>query len=251
MTWQETLRQVDPDRCRAAVFADESLREKLLVLYGFHYELAKIPEWVSEPMVGAIRYQWWRDAVEEVFSGGAVRSHEISTPLADVFRAGEISRYEVDQLINARERDIEREAFTSLEEAVSYAGETSGRLMLMAAKLCDSEEAAQHESAIMSAGKAWGLTGMARSWRFYHKGMLKALSFEDVLSAAESEYTSAKHNLGKVPVIIMPALAYTSLVPGFLKRMRKSSHDPLSSEIGYTALSKQLSLMGAVLRGKL
>ena len=57
----ERVKNADPDRCRAAMFAGKDLRQNLLTLYAFHYELAKIPELVSEPMLGAIRYQWWRD----------------------------------------------------------------------------------------------------------------------------------------------------------------------------------------------
>ena len=63
----EQLKAADPDRCRAAMFADKTTRERLLLLYAFHYELAKVPELVSEPMIGAIRYQWWRDAITEIY----------------------------------------------------------------------------------------------------------------------------------------------------------------------------------------
>ena len=63
----EQLKSVDPDRCRASMFADKTTRERLLLLYAFHYELAKVPELVSEPLIGAIRYQWWRDALAEIY----------------------------------------------------------------------------------------------------------------------------------------------------------------------------------------
>ena len=35
------LKLSDPDRYRAAVFADRNLRNNLNVIYGFHYELLK------------------------------------------------------------------------------------------------------------------------------------------------------------------------------------------------------------------
>ena len=80
----QQLKSVDPDRLRAAVFADRDGCERLQILYAFHYELAKVPELVSEPMIGQIRYQWWRDAIAEIYEGRAVRQHEIATPLAKV-----------------------------------------------------------------------------------------------------------------------------------------------------------------------
>ena len=75
------VQSADPDRLRAAQLADKEGRERLLILYAFHLELAKVPELVSEPMIGDIRYQWWRDAVAEIYETNSVRKHEITTPL--------------------------------------------------------------------------------------------------------------------------------------------------------------------------
>ena len=78
------LDTVDPDRMRAARLADADVRGHLIALYAFHAELAKIPELVSEPMLGQIRYQWWRDCIGEIYAGGSVRAHEVSTPVAEM-----------------------------------------------------------------------------------------------------------------------------------------------------------------------
>ena len=104
------LKSVDPDRLRAAVFADKEGRERLQLLYAFHYELAKVPELVSEPIVGQIRYQWWRDAIAEIYEGKLVRKHEIATPLAGVLKDYDVPRFWVDRLIDGRERDLDPQA---------------------------------------------------------------------------------------------------------------------------------------------
>jgi len=131
----DTLKKADPDRCRAAMFADEALRQKLLTLYAFHYELAKVPELVSEPMLGAIRYQWWRDCVDEIYTGKPVRRHEVATPLSEVLREAEIPRFWVDRLIDGRERDIDPRPFGTLDETKQYCQDTSGQLMQIALQL--------------------------------------------------------------------------------------------------------------------
>ena len=55
-------RDGDPDRALAALFAPRESRADLLALIAFNVELARIAEQVSEPELGAIRMQWWREA---------------------------------------------------------------------------------------------------------------------------------------------------------------------------------------------
>ena len=58
------------------------MRERLFALIAFNCELAKIPASVSEPMLGEIRLQWWRDAVEAIYAGGRVEGHEAVQAIA-------------------------------------------------------------------------------------------------------------------------------------------------------------------------
>ena len=48
-------------------------RRDLIALTAFLGEVARIPEAVSEPMMGEIRLQWWRDALETLRAGGKHR----------------------------------------------------------------------------------------------------------------------------------------------------------------------------------
>jgi phytoene/squalene synthetase len=49
------VRQCDRDRFQAALFAPAAQRETLFALYAFNYEIARVREIVSEPMLGQIR----------------------------------------------------------------------------------------------------------------------------------------------------------------------------------------------------
>jgi len=237
----ETLQKADPDRYRAAMFAGEELRQKLLVLYAFHYELAKVPELVSEPMLGAIRYQWWRDCVDEIYTTKPVRRHEVATPLADVLRGSEVPRFWIDKLIDARERDIDPRPFETLDEAKQYCADTSGQLMQIAVQL-----AGQSADDTML-GRAWGLTGLARGYRFYHDAMLKNISFEAICTAAREDYDSSRKALPK----ILPALAYGVLIPSFLKRLSAPKFDPLETALIFGPFAKQVRLLKVALTGTL
>ena len=242
----DQLKSVDPDRVRASVFADADGRERLQLLYAFHYELAKVPELVSEPMIGQIRYQWWRDAVAEMYEGRPVRKHEIATPLAKVLNEYNVPRFWLDRLIDGRERDLDPTPFATLAEAKDYCRQTSGVLMQIAVKLLGADP----DDAVLDAGEAWGLTGLARAFGHYKKGMLSQLEYADICKASQESHKRAAKGLKDLPTTAFPAVAYASLVPQFLARLTHSKHDPETMTVSYGPLLKQLRLMGAVMRGR-
>ena len=77
----------------------------LLALAAFLAEIGRIPATVSEPMLGEIRLQWWRDTIAAVARGG-ISGH----PVADAFGAA-IRRHDLDlsllhRVIDARGFDF-------------------------------------------------------------------------------------------------------------------------------------------------
>lgn len=237
----DRLDAVDPDRMRAARLADPDIRDRLFALYAFHAELAKIPELVSEPMMGQIRYQWWRDCLDEIYGAGAVRTHEVSTPLAQMVAQSGISRFMLDRIIDGRERDLDPTPFASIQAATDYADATSGTLAQAAVMLCGDEGG-------LNAGRAWGLIGLARSYRYYADGMLSKVVFADVLAASSEAYSDAQSDAFRSA---LPAIAYAALVPGFVKRMNSRDYDPKADVPSYAPFAKQLKLFGTVVRGRL
>ena len=224
--------------------ADAKGRQDLLILYAFHYELSKVPDVTSEPMLGQIRYEWWREAIDEIYTGREVRRHEISTPLAELLIRTEVPRFWIDRLIDGRARDLDPQPFKNMEDARQYARQTSGQLLQIAVKIL----AGTPDEAILQAGEAWGLTGLARSYRYYHDRILQNLAFEDLVTAATESYVSAK---GTIESPIFPAVAYTALVPKFLARMRRAGFEPQTQSVQYGPLAKQYRLLVAGLRGKI
>ncbi len=241
---REALKQADPDRYRAALMAEAQGRQDLLILYAFHYELSKVPEVTSEPMLGQIRYQWWREAIDEIYGGRDVRRHEISTPLSEMLRRCDIPRFWIDRLIDGRSRDLDPQPFDDIAAARDYVRQTSSQLMQIAVKLLGGDP----DTRVMQAGDAWGLTGLARSYGYYHDRILQNLAFEDLIDATRETYESA---CGKFQIDVFPALAYGALIPKFLKRMTRSGFDPLSDKVAYGPLLKQTRLFIAGLSGRI
>jgi len=105
--------------------------------------------------------------------------------------------------------------------------------------------------AISKAGEAWGLTGIARSWKYYTNGMVSELSFEEVCTAAKDAHKQAQTGLSELPAAAFPAVAYAALVPKFLTRLTQSRHDADTQSVDYAPVLKQLRLMGAVIKGRI
>src|ERR1700761_7084207 len=79
-----SVRTADPDRYFSALFAPADVRPYLFALYAFNAEVARIAETVREPMLGAIRLEWWRETADGAFRG-APRNHDVARGLAALF----------------------------------------------------------------------------------------------------------------------------------------------------------------------
>lgn len=78
----QKLKRLDEPRWLALRYAPDQARGALVSLYLFDIELARSSR-TSEPMIGLIRLQWWRELIETPPSGRALDSHELLPALAD------------------------------------------------------------------------------------------------------------------------------------------------------------------------
>ena len=126
-------RRHDNDRFLAALFAPAAAREGVFALIAFNQEVARTREVVSEPALGLMRLQWWRDAVAACYGEGPLPHHPVAEPLAAASRDFALSRDLFDGLIDAREADLEDEPPPTLAALEAYAESTAAplqRLML-------------------------------------------------------------------------------------------------------------------------
>lgn len=155
-------READYDRYLSALFAPAASREALFALIAFNHEIARIPEAVSEPMLGRIRLQWWREVVDAAYAGGPARRHEVAVPLTDAIRAWNFDRAPFDALLDAREGDLEAERPPDLAALERYAGATGGALTALMLQASGANAGAALEAG-WQVGTAWALVGTIRA----------------------------------------------------------------------------------------
>ncbi len=123
----------DPERFRAAMAAPVAARRILFPLYAFNVEVARAPWVTEEPMIAEMRLQWWRDALDEIASGGPARRHEVVDELAGILDADGAKA--LNGLVAARRWDVYKDAFEDETHFDEYLDATSGHLMWTAARL--------------------------------------------------------------------------------------------------------------------
>jgi len=126
----QRIQTVDEARWLSSRYASEDDRGTLIILYAFYYELARIRLAVSDQTLGNIRFQWWRDALDEL-ARGDVRQHDVVLALSDQLDRGHLSLADLSPLIDQHEvafvendRSLEPEPVLAQVAAGVLSGET-------------------------------------------------------------------------------------------------------------------------------
>ncbi|MCC7048508.1 MAG: squalene/phytoene synthase family protein [Alphaproteobacteria bacterium] len=247
------VRRHDPDRYLCAMFAPADRREDLFALYTFNLEIARTREQVSERMLGQIRLQWWREAIEGIYTG-APRRHVVVTALAAAATRRGIDRAGLERIVDAREADLDDGPPVDLAALEAYAGATAGELAVLASDLLGAGEAAREPARLV--GTAWALAGLlravgfhARNKRTYLPGALLAThgarlgdlyelrpsaglsaAGRDVADRARQLLRAARSRRGGVPRAALPVLLQARLADACLARLRRRGFDVLAAD---------------------
>lgn len=103
----DTVRTVDPDRFRGALFAPEPARGDLLALLAFDHELARTRIVAREPMLARIRLEWWREAAAEAAGAAKPRAQPLVESLSETARRHGLAPQSLVALVDAREEETE------------------------------------------------------------------------------------------------------------------------------------------------
>ncbi|KAK4650906.1 hypothetical protein QC762_701560 [Podospora pseudocomata] len=120
-------------------FVPRSANDAYHALRTLNLELARLPETVSNPTIGRLRIQFWRDTIERVFAGSpprepiAILLHSAIAQLKS--RAGDGSasslKFWLLRFLKTRERHMENRPFVSLAALEDYSENTYATLMYM------------------------------------------------------------------------------------------------------------------------
>jgi phytoene synthase len=267
----EQLRRNDRDRFIADLFAPEEPRRHLNALHAFDAEVARIRFAVSEPTLGEIRLQWWRDAIANRDAGG----NPLAVALLNTIEVLALPVPAFLALLNARIFDLYNDPMPTVADFEGYAGETSSVLFQFAVIALGH---GNESTAADAAGHAGVVTTLAASLHRFAADAERRQMFlpRDRFEAHGAEVEAvfnrqarpavmaglyefrelARDHLGKAKRVIaalprsaLPAFLPLAVVGPRLARVEKTAGDPFAASHDLPRWRRQWLIWRAARRG--
>ena len=248
------LRGHDRDRWLAALFAPEPARGDLAAFAAFNWEIARIRETVSEKLLGQIRLQWWREALDGIFAG-TPRAHPVAEALARAVARKPPPRAAFERLIDARARDLDDAPFADRNELEAYAEATSAPLLELAVAALGGRCESALADVARDVGTAYGLAGALTAIPYRTAARRNPIppgrfAVADIAEAARARLTRARQRRDEVPTGLRVAFLIGVLAEARLDDLARAGNDPYAAALGLPKPFRPLRLAWAAWRGR-
>ncbi len=265
----DLVKKSDHDRYMTILYAPKDRRDDLSALYAFNYEISRIRESISEVMLGEIRLQWWREAIDDIFQG-TTRKHDIIPALAKAIGRHDLSREIFMEILDGRTRDIYDESPKDIPALTAYLDRTSGNLSRLAVHILGQRDM---DDLAGQLGIAWGFVGMVRSVCYYnslkknfmpqelltgsgHAGHpflspdrpdeAKAV-IRELCQQAEQHLDHIRNDKGRIKPESRSLFLLSALTRSYLKTIKKAGYNPFRLSEQADALFRHWRLLAAAL----
>jgi NADH dehydrogenase [ubiquinone] 1 alpha subcomplex assembly factor 6 len=262
------VREHDPDRYLATLFAPADAREALFALYAFDHEIARVRRMVSEPMAGLVRLQWWRDALDAI-AADRPPAHPVAEAVHGRWDRFLPLRPRLEAALDAREQELSAEPPADLAALERRLAASSGEVSLGAMDLLGvADEPAR--AAARHLGLALGLVRLLQSLpgdvrrarvrlpeellardqvdpeRLDQAAAAQALrpAVAEVAARAREHLRQARRHRHGIPRHALAALLPAPLLDAYLRRLARARFDPLAPARTRPAGSAPLLLLG-------
>ncbi|PCJ71360.1 MAG: hypothetical protein COA62_01780 [Rhodobiaceae bacterium] len=262
----DQLRRFDHDRYLAILLTPVNVRTSLCALYAFEAEMARIPHSVSEPMLGEIRYQWWRETLDKM-KPGEEPSHEIAGAVCETFVGSGVDPSALIPLIDRRALELSEDPFDTLDELVAHVGQVAILGADIAFQLAGQK--AQYENSKKEIGKivtGYGIISHLRRLPIdasrLHLGLPLDLmgkyeidphdvfgaiirpgfsaALGEMLERANLLFREGRDAAGHMSPDLLAILLPTSLTPLYVNRLRRSDFDLFRQSSEIPAFRRQM-----------
>jgi phytoene synthase len=247
----DTVRRLDRDRYRAALFAPRPQRDHLLSLFAFNIELSRVREEVSDATLGQIRLEWWREALEQS-AAGEMLGHPVADALALARRRCVLPGDLLTDMIDARQSDLSATPMPDQTHLEDYLARTAGTVFQLGGYILGQRD--EHTAHLARhAGVAFGLAGIMRALPVHRAQGLVMLPRAEAAAAgvqtgdvrqgkttdalhaelarlrelAEAHRAAAAEEFALLPPQARPAFLPLALVRGQLRALARPGRDPL------------------------
>ena len=248
----------------------------MAAIAAFNLELARAASEISELMLGLVRLQWWREAVEEIRAGGAVRRHQVAEALAAATRAHGLSTDRMLAMIASREEELESDGPPTQAVFDARADATAANLIRLSlqavaldpeetalssgkrergAGLCDRRlcalgAARRASPSDQAAGRSHGRGGGRSRPVAGAAAAAGAAGLPPPLMAARAESDLQAARQGSIPRRARPLLLTGRLAALHLERLRRAAYDPFDPRVIASAPFDVWRLLATTITGR-
>jgi phytoene synthase len=272
---EKLVREQDPDRYFATLFAPAERRPGLFALYAFNTEIARIRESVSDPIPGEIRLTWWREVLEGQRPDEA-SAHPAAMAIRTTIAVNRLPIEAFVRMTEARVLDLYNDPVPTLNDLEGYTGDTSSALIRLAAIILAAGGEPGGAEAAGHAGVAYAITGLLRALPFHAQrgqvfipaeilarhgarrddilagraspGVYAAL--RDMRALARKHLAAARAVSGEIKPEASAAFLPVALCDLYLKRMERHGYNPFRTLIEAPQWRRQAALWMAARKGR-
>ncbi|XP_014479962.1 PREDICTED: NADH dehydrogenase (ubiquinone) complex I, assembly factor 6 [Dinoponera quadriceps] len=157
----QLVRKSDYENFLCTLLLPQSIRSAAFVIRAFNVEVAQVEDQVSDNKIGAMRLQFWTDALNNTYNDHPPRS-PVAMELHRILQEHKLSKHYFKRLIDARSDKLSSSIFVDLESLERYCDYTMSSLYYLLLEAqgtanVNADHAASHF------GKAHGLVTLIRS----------------------------------------------------------------------------------------
>ncbi|KAJ7175859.1 Squalene/phytoene synthase [Mycena filopes] len=241
---RQLVRKHDYESFLISKFWPAQLQDGYFAIKAFSTELAMVQDNVSMATIGAVRMQFWRDAVRDIYADRPPR-HPVALALHQATQTVNLPPYHLKRIIDARDEELHTGSYPTSDALVAHAESVSSSVLylLLALRGLGSAEDLAHAASHL--GTAQTFATLLRSLPHHVRQRRLPIPLdicarhgvrqEDVfrqgggaagIDAAVFDFAAREvFKGGKVPVVAMPVFLAGVPVATFLEQLERSDFD--------------------------
>uniref|UniRef100_A0ABM5GC62 NADH dehydrogenase (Ubiquinone) complex I, assembly factor 6 isoform X2 n=1 Tax=Pogona vitticeps TaxID=103695 RepID=A0ABM5GC62_9SAUR len=211
----DLVRKRDYESFLCSLLLPAESRHSAFALRAFNVELAQVKDSVSQKIIGLMRIEFWRKAVEDMYHNDPPHQ-PVAIELWKAIRRQKLTKMWLMKIIDEREKNLDDRPYRDISELEKYAENTQSALLyltleMLGVKDIHADHAASH------IGKAQGIVTCLRATPYHASRGLVFLPMDICMLAR-----SFRKN---VPVKAFPAFLCTVAIEDFLNKIQKVDFD--------------------------
>jgi len=270
---RDAARAHAPDRYLAALLAPRDFRDDLVALAAVIGELERIPRVVTEPGLGEIRLQWWRDWLDDLGKGTRT-GNPVADRMTDVIARRGLQVAPLIELIDARVDDFYSDPVADDAAFLAGVDRAEAGAFRLAAAIAGAPTDAAADAVLAAAARGYGITrallglpfAVSRGrWPLPPAGTepvdaalisdpamrdAAAKSRDAAMALARAELDRARAALPTLPRNLLAAVLPAALIEPYLQALEKED-DWLRTQVEISPLTRVWRLWRAWRRARL